>query len=165
MDKKNKNSFRVPDSYFKDFNESLFKKLDMQSIENKTSDFAVPSDYFNTFNVTLPIEENKKTGAKKSKVIALFNQWQSLAALFIIGLTITLGYRYLTQTSASFDTLSSSDILYYMEQNTDMTAYEISEDLSITNLQEKVFSESIHTESLENYITNNINDFNFDTDE
>ncbi|EGV44039.1 hypothetical protein BZARG_1470 [Bizionia argentinensis JUB59] len=141
--------FKTPDSYFKDFEETLLSELVLKE-KCKTSGFNVPDDYFKNFetsNRDTVLEEKKET-----KVIPLFSKkttWYAASAAAIAILLISLPD---FKESVSFSSLDNDSIENYILSND----YEASDFNNLITdpsaFENAIYNETLSDVSLESYL-------------
>ncbi|WP_445956429.1 hypothetical protein [Yeosuana sp.] len=145
--------FRVPDNYFKDFEDTLLSELKLKETVGK-SGFKVPADYFESLDESIYSSISEK---KQVKVINLFS-WKkaiyttSIAASLILMFTVL----YNKKDSLTLDSIETASIENYILnediESTDMSSLLTNEDLADFDNVEINFN----SESLENYVFDNV---------
>lgn len=127
MDKDSK--YNIPDNYFEDFQERLKVQLEFEEIvgSEKPSVFNVPENYFDVLSQKLTqIPEKTKQTPKIIKLKSPYLLWTvaGIAATFILlfSLMPSLG-------TTSFESLDTTDIAYYLENESELFDAEDLEEL------------------------------------
>lgn len=120
------NGFKVPDSYFDDFQVDFSQDKTPSALldQIETSGFKTPNNYFEDFKVELPKEKNT------SKVIRLHTKQviTAVASIAAIAIFILLIYKNPVQDFSS-EEISSLAIEDYLEQN----EFDFENELDYTN--------------------------------
>lgn len=158
----NKQGFKTPDNYFKNFDENLFEKISTEQVIPDSDGFKIPENYFNEFDKIL---FESYTLQNKSKIINLFSYRKiyyligTAAAILILFISIKSIH---VNESFSFDDLAFSEIENYIDSGyLNLNSDEISAAFNEPEFNEISFSEStIEEEELFNYLNNNIENYN-----
>ncbi|SIQ55151.1 hypothetical protein [Maribacter ulvicola] len=159
MNKNQKNPFNTPKGYFDSFEGKLMDKLSKtESTIPKGSGFKVPDNYFEKFNDHL----NGRL-ENEPKVIPLFSIKKIIAVAASIAaiVFISLEYDQYASNKLSFSDLANTDIEAYFENNDfELSPYEITEVLPVTNTEYSDFLNSpIQSNNLLDYLNENVSDF------
>lgn len=146
--------FKVPDNYFKSFDDKMIKKIEEETILEKhmKSGFKSPEGFFESFDNkvldTLSHEKNSKVISfiSKKQVIYL----SGIAAAIMILLTLNT-----KESNLSFETLSLETVEnYILDEN--ISSYEIASLLSDEQLHEGInIQYDFNDENLEEYLLEN----------
>jgi hypothetical protein len=153
---KNSDGFTTPKNYFSEFDDSLELKVFEETLPKKTG-FSVPKDYIENIDTKVLDRLSPKT-AKKGRVIQLkkLQPWISIAAVFVISLSVSIFYLSSKTETVTFDDIAQSDIEYWMNNNSDfMTTIELETVLKEENIEETNFDfTEISSDDLEDYLLN-----------
>ncbi len=157
---KNKGGFKVPEDYFKSFEDKLSKKLSSEikndtMLDNKIdSGFKVPMDYFTSFEENLLQKLNKKEAT--GKVVSLFTKrnliyFSGIAAMAAIIISLSVN----KDTELNFNDIKIADIHAYInEGNVELSDLEIASLLYEEMSYAETFGEElINDETLLEYLS------------
>ena len=157
-DKQYKEGFDLPNDYFKEFENHLFDRINIESLP-KDSGFAAPKKYFDELDNRISHRVNQTNNT--TKVISIVSRKTilyaaSIAAIAILILSITNNKNEVL----TFDNIEFSSIKTYIEEgnieieNNDLSLLFTEEDLDKITLEENFISEEI----LKEYLLDHIND-------
>lgn len=153
-----KSGFKTPENYFNSFEEQLLSELKLKE-QVSNSGFNEPKDYFNNFKVDL-----SEVKPSEPKVIPLFNNKTmlyvaSIAAAFILLLTIPSNNNELNFASLDNDTIEDYLLI------SDFESSELNDLITNTTaFEDKILEETLNNIPLEDYLYNNseLDDFNLE---
>ena len=153
-----KSGFKTPENYFNTFEEQLLSELKLKE-QVSNSGFNEPKDYFNNFKVDL-----SEVKPSEPKVIPLFNKKTmlfvtSIAAAFILLLTIPSNNNELNFASLDNDTIEDYLLI------SDFESSELNDLITNTTaFEDKILEETLNNIPLEDYLYNNseLDDFNLE---
>lgn len=158
---KHKTGFKVPDNYFEDLNNSLYKKISISTDCNSSlfpekTGFTTPDNYFETFKVEVH-DHSKKD--QKPKVIRLNTKKKllyglSIAASLILLITLVLPTK--SNDTLNFESLNTTTFNSYIETehetiDTYMIAEVFEDEIDDLNL---ISNDDVIDESLIDYLNN-----------
>ena len=153
---KNGNGFKKPKNYFSEFDTKLETKIFEEQLPKKTG-FTISDDYFKSLDAEI-LGSTILKEESKGKVIHLkkLQPWFSIAAIFIISLSVSLLYFTNQTENISFDDIAQSDIEIWIINNPDvLTSIELETILKEENLEETNFDfTEISSDALEEYLLN-----------
>lgn len=146
---KNKSGFKIPQNYMKEFEATLFEKIetDPVNIKNNKAGFQVPENYFNTLENAIQSKIDSEN--KKGKIIRLASKKQLYYASAIAAIFLILFSTGVFQSSKSSD-LESLDFAA-MEEYVDEQELELNYD-DISNL---IYEEGLIMDDFNSYSLNN----------
>ncbi len=157
-DKQHKEGFDLPNDYFKEFENRLFDRINIESLP-KDSGFTTPKKYFDELDNRISHRVNQTNNT--TKVISIVSRKTilyaaSIAAIAILIFSITNNKNEVL----TFDDIEFSSIKTYIEEgnieieNNDLSLLFTEEDLDNITLEENFISEEI----LKEYLLDHIND-------
>lgn len=157
-DKQHKEGFDLPIDYFKEFENRLFDRINIESLP-KDSGFTTPKKYFDELDNRISHRVNQTNNT--TKVISIVSRKTilyaaSIAAIAILIFSITNNKNEVL----IFDDIEFSSIKTYIEEgnieieNNDLSLLFTEEDLDNITLEEDFISEEI----LKEYLLDHIND-------
>ena len=157
-DKQHKEGFDLPNDYFKEFENRLFDRINIESLP-KDSGFTTPKKYFDELDNRISHRVNQTNNT--TKVISIVSRKTilyaaSIAAIAILIFSITNNKNEVL----TFDDIEFSSIKTYIEEgnieieNNDLSLLFTEEDLDNITLEEDFISEEI----LKEYLLDHIND-------
>ncbi|OQD43482.1 hypothetical protein BUL40_06530 [Croceivirga radicis] len=164
MKKDSNKSHKLPKGYFENFNQRLMDRIAAEDATTastlipKTDGFTVPEGYFEAVQpkVSKAVATNKKT-----KVIPLLGlkNWMAIAASIAIAIVTYLGINRTNTNSIALDSLSNAEILAYLNNQTDVTTYDLAELVNPDNINTNLFSETqLEEELILDYFDENLDD-------
>ncbi len=156
-----KTGFNIPENYFNGIEEKVSSSLFLDSLSKENS-FKTPSDYFETIEDNIFSNLNLNEEKKDVKVISIRKRVLKLIPLTAAAsllLFITLNY-FNTNTSITFDEITSTDIEYWYENGYgDNDNDELAIVFNSSSLEDDSLS-SINDDNLEEYL-NDIDNTDF----
>ncbi len=157
--KQNKHTygFKVPETYFSDFDARLFGKLEEEKLPTETG-FKIPEGYFET--VEESVFERLELPSEKGKVIPLFSRkvWGYGASVAASAALVFFVFNMNKTQPDSFDTVQFSAISSYIEGEN--LGLDISEIESLLNEEEigtiQFEHDLVSQDVLEEYLLDNI---------
>ena len=157
-------SHKLPEGYFEQFNQRLMDRIAAEEAAAKSTlipkndGFSVPEGYFEAVlpEVTKTVATNNST-----KVIPLigFKSWMAIAASIAIAMVTYLGVTRSNTNSVALDSLSNAEILAYLNNQTDVTTYDLAELVNSDNINTNLFSETqLEEELILDYFDENLDD-------
>jgi len=147
--------FKVPKSYFDDFEERIFSKIKEEQLP-KESGFKVPESYFENLEEQIL---QRVTTSEKTKVIPLYKR-KAFIYVTSIAACVAMVLLLYPGTTSTQDAVQIADIeTYFDEEGLDWDSNDIAlllneEDLENLPINTTLFSE----ESIENYLLENFDD-------
>lgn len=154
-DKLKISSFKTPQGYFENFENTLFGRLQVESFP-KSSGFKTPDGYFNQLENRIVAEEI--ASRKQSKVIRLFPREYygyaaAIAAIFILGISIFIS----NEKPNNPKNIQMASIEAYIEDgNLNMDLYDLTSYLETQELSAMDFDyQFIPQTEMKNYLLEN----------
>ncbi len=156
-----KQGFKIPDNYFKNFDENFFERISSEQIIPDSDGFKAPENYFDNFDQILC---ESLDSYNKPKIINLFSNRKiyyligTAAAILIVFISIKNIY---ANKKFSFNELTFTEIENYIDSGyLDIDSDEIIDIYDESDFNEISFSESIIEEDeLFEYLYKNIENY------
>lgn len=150
-----KGGYKIPKNYFKDFEDSLWTKIEaeqQQFLNDKIgSGFDTPKGYFKNLSIEIPSK-------KESKIIRLFPKKTlqyaaSIAAIFVLSLSV---YNDYVTTNISFSNLRNETVQNYFEDgHINLQSPEIESIILQGEIATEIDFNKISDDALFDYLLNN----------
>lgn len=148
-----KTGFKVPETYFKDFEDTLLCELNLREHVSATG-FQVPEDYFESLEKSI---YNRVTKNKQSKVINLLSVKRTVYAVAIAAsLVLMFSVFFNNKESLTLDNIETASIENYI-LNEDLETADIAS--LLTNIDASGFNAvdvNLNSDSLEDYLLENL---------
>lgn len=155
--KKHTHGFKVPETYFADFEERLFTKLEEIELPMETG-FTVPEGYFETMEKS--VLERLDIPKEKGKVIPLFFRkvWGYAASVAACAAFVFFVFNMNKAETNSFNNLQFSAVSNYIEgENLGLDMFEIESILNEEEINEfQIGNDLVSDAVLEEYLLENV---------
>jgi hypothetical protein len=148
-----KTGFKIPETYFKDFEDTLLSELNLKEQVADTG-FTVPEDYFESLDESIYSRASKN---KQGKVIDLFSLKRTAYAVAVAAsLVLMFSVFFNKKESVTLDNIETASIENYI-LNEDLETADIAS--LLTNVDASNLNDmdvNLNSDSLEDYLLENL---------